>query len=983
MPHIRPLTAGVDTSGVLIGSRETTSTAGNDIFNATHLTFSALDAIDGGAGTDRLNIDAGANNFNSATAINATVAGVETVRVTSTTGDLTLNSTRWSNNLIDARTDSGKVVVTAAATQDVAVSNTAAPGAGAVVVTGGRDVNVVSVDSATTGAASGNTIVVGSSATGGAPAGAVTVSAVEVISDGGNAGIATGTIDVIGGTSVAVNSSVAVGVGNNAADVVTLGAINVSGNGTATSVAVTQTAATATWAASGDNIKITNGAVNINDRGTANLADTISSVTLTNFGATAINSNVLSNLTLRGGTFSTTADTSSGAVTITQTNGIKTTGAIPTALTLNMVAGSVGVITDASDQYRTLTVNSAAASRIAGLDFTNVTAVNFTGAGLTTVTALTDLAPTAVITSGAAGVTLIGALNGTGVTFTGGDGVDTINLTAVATTKAITTGAGNDNVTMSVAVGTDAFGVKGSVDAGAGTDTLVMTAANAAALSGSAFEDGISGFEVLSLGAVVAGATNTVDVSLIDDISTVSAAGTSATRDADTVTIAVTGAVTAGETITTTIDGVAVLTTLVLADTTGSNAENAAAAAARVAADINANTALRAVGVSASATAGVVTISGRGDGTATSVAVAETLANGTAVAADTVNEVAGGILNVVNLGSANSVTFTGAITGATGLQLASAIGTTDVVNVGFRATAGFTNFAALSVANVETLNITTADTSGVVTAFTAPVSATSATAVTVSGNAGIDLSGNTLSTVMASFDASGVTGTGTAGAVRLTTGNISVSTTLTGGAGDDVINASAAQTLTRTVTINGGAGNDTLTGSASLANTINGGDGIDTIVGGSGADTLNGGNGNDTITTNGGLDVVTGGAGIDTIVLTATGTSSSVYAAITDLAAGDRIDFANSSAAGTFNRTQISLAATATFADYLNAATLGNATGAVSWFQFGGNTYMVQDINANTNGFVGGSDVLVQLNGLLNLANSAIDGTTNNIFTFA
>ena len=78
------------------------------------------------------------------------------------------------------------------------------------------------------------------------------------------------------------------------------------------------------------------------------------------------------------------------------------------------------------------------------------------------------------------------------------------------------------------------------------------------------------------------------------------------------------------------------------------------------------------------------------------------------------------------------------------------------------------------------------------------------------------------------------------------------SATLTGGAGNNVINAGAF-TLGG-VTLNGLAGNDTLVG-GSKADTLNGGDDDDILKGGAGDDALDGGAGTDT------LD---GGAGTDT-----------------------------------------------------------------------------------------------------------------------
>lgn len=76
--------------------------------------------------------------------------------------------------------------------------------------------------------------------------------------------------------------------------------------------------------------------------------------------------------------------------------------------------------------------------------------------------------------------------------------------------------------------------------------------------------------------------------------------------------------------------------------------------------------------------------------------------------------------------------------------------------------------------------------------------------------------------------------------------------------------ANMAVAATTVTTITGSPGNDTLIGD--VKSTISGGAGNDVITGGSGNDTLKGEAGNDTITTNAGTDTVTGGAGNDTIV---------------------------------------------------------------------------------------------------------------------
>lgn len=256
--------------------------------------------------------------------------------------------------------------------------------------------------------------------------------------------------------------------------------------------------------------------------------------------------------------------------------------------------------------------------------------------------------------------------------------------------------------------------------------------------------------------------------------------------------------------------------------------------------------------------------------------------------------------------------------------------------------------------------------------------------MTVTGDAGVDFAGSNLGTALTSFDASGVT----KGAVTVTTGALAAAATLKGGAGNDVINASSA---TKAVTIDGNAGDDTLTGSSTIGSTLNGGAGADTLTGGAGADTLNGGDGNDTINTGAGLDIVTGGAGADTFVV-ARNANGNTYATITDFTktvgsvTGDTIDLSalvlNGNTTATLG-TAVTLAGTAAFADYLNAATSGNATAGTNsvttWFQFGGDTYIVVD-NNNVDTFVSNAtsgDQVVKLSGLINLEGATITNGTD------
>lgn len=137
----------------------------------------------------------------------------------------------------------------------------------------------------------------------------------------------------------------------------------------------------------------------------------------------------------------------------------------------------------------------------------------------------------------------------------------------------------------------------------------------------------------------------------------------------------------------------------------------------------------------------------------------------------------------------------------------------------------------------------------------------------------------------------------------------------------------------------------------------------------------------DTITL-GNLSVVTGGEGKDAYTVSMP-TNGNTYATITDFAVGETIQFTDKGdIATTALGDKISLASTAAFADYLAAATAGDATTDAigKWFQFGGDTYVVLDRSAEVT-FQNGADQIVKLSGALDLSKSAF--SADGLFTFA
>ncbi len=115
--------------------------------------------------------------------------------------------------------------------------------------------------------------------------------------------------------------------------------------------------------------------------------------------------------------------------------------------------------------------------------------------------------------------------------------------------------------------------------------------------------------------------------------------------------------------------------------------------------------------------------------------------------------------------------------------------------------------------------------------------------------------------------------------------------------------------------------------------------------------------------------------------------SGTIDATIKDAAIGDKIEVANkgtevSNNGGTTMGAKMALGSAAIFADYLNAGAAGDGStnGVWSWFQFGGNTYVVMDQTAGAS-FTAATDYVVVLTGLVDLTNATGVGT--NIITLA
>jgi S-layer protein len=315
---------------------------------------------------------------------------------------------------------------------------------------------------------------------------------------------------------------------------------------------------------------------------------------------------------------------------------------------------------------------------------------------------------------------------------------------------------------------------------------------------------------------------------------------------------------------------------------------------------------------------------------------------------------------VAGLGSGGSLQFSAPNTGTVTVAVAgAATGTSDSINLALKGNGGTFNAGGnVILSDVETVNITVDRPSSAVTQL--DLSASAARSITVSGTGSLtfmDFQNDVTQfngPALTSMDASGLTG-----AIRFSLKNaVSAPVTLKGGSGNDELAAASAQAA---VTIDGGGGNDS-------------------IVGGKKADTLSGGSGNDFIITGTGADIVDVGSGFDTVQLSVNNDSRANFVTVSGMGAGDKLDFANNgTSVASFVATKVSLAAGASFAAHLDAATTGGVN-RVTWFQFEGNTYAVHD-RTSFAGFSNGADQFVKLVGLIDLGGSTFSNDADVVLT--
>ena len=179
-----------------------------------------------------------------------------------------------------------------------------------------------------------------------------------------------------------------------------------------------------------------------------------------------------------------------------------------------------------------------------------------------------------------------------------------------------------------------------------------------------------------------------------------------------------------------------------------------------------------------------------------------------------------------------------------------------------------------------------------------------------------------------------------------------------------------------------------------------------TITGGSNADTItlsalggkavvDAGAGADKIVSAAQSSIQTGGAGKDTFDVTlavamASGSATNYVTTIKDFAAGDVLDFIGGTngahSATTSAIAKLTLTTEATLADAitsaLNASPRATATSKeVVWFNYGGDTYVTFDASddTSTDGGMANGDIVVKLSGIVDLTTATFDATNGSV----
>ena len=890
------------------------------------------------------------------------------------TGDV--NLVGGSTQTVSTTGANGGVVTLSGATGAISLTD-ASQGSGNIQINGGTSVTVTAT--ATDVAAGSSSTTSGDITIGGtvAPTGVVNVTQNLVVDASGTDDMLGGDITVTGGTVVNVNIASSSAV---TAHDVTAGSVTVNGTAATTSVNVTETqvagvaassAATSVYPVTfgtlqpGESVTIAGLTFTAKATGNAltaaNVASAFAGLANGSTGNASITTGTYSGTLTGWGTGSastaivtfTAASTGANVLTYSATDASQLVSPAKVTVGSATTVGAAAVTGNAALVAGDITVNdvNASSSTVAGT-ITSVTANGFVNLTINDDSLTTlNLAGTAGVSQGRVDINNSGLLNNTATTL--GLSLATNTLTRLT----------DDGIYKTVNVALNGSSTIGNTVATG--NTLTTVAATALNLSGTGVltlgntatytATGLAALKTVTISGAAGLTANLSSIAALTDVNA------SATSGANTVTIDASAASYEGgsgaDVVTTTSAGinktinlgagndkVVIASTVSTLGATGYligglgndtlNMTSAAAAAASAnSAFVTHISGFETLAIRALATGTAVSTDVGMLGTANSVSIDAGAGTGTAAKNTLANFASGGTLTV-NSADEGGVTLSNVNWTATGATTDTA---TIVMNAATEDSLGTVGFSVAS-AGLDTVTVTSSGvtSAGAAVAQELTLADTSTTTITINGGSALTLhaSGNTaLTTINAAAATGGLT----------------------------IANGDTAATVT------------TITGSATANNSLEANTAGQSDV----AVTLNGGSGNDTLIANSGLDVINVGAGLDTVVVKiANLNSNNIYTTVNGMGVGDVLSL-KAITGSSFNATKIVLSSTSTFQQYLDTAAATSTAGKISWFQFDGNTYVVNDLATASTTFIAGQDVVVALTGLIDLSNSHLATAAN------
>lgn len=692
---------------------------------------------------------------------------------------------------------------------------------------------------------------------------------------------------------------------------------------------------------------VTTGNVIVND----NATKSITTVNLDGYSTAALGSTTLGTTDLNA---LTTLSLANGTG-----NASVATSATTLGLTLNNVTGAIDLDAATVDTVKTLNLTTATKDSATALTAAVVETLNVTGTNLVSLT--NDLAALKTVTvSGTAGLTLAAAtantitsvdasatsgkvttvIDGDIATYKGGSGVDTLTVDAVLTTnvaKAITLGAGNDMITIGAKTLTT-----GTIDGGADTDTISIDAAAAVTASGNTtFAGKVTNFEQL----ILTGATGvqTIDAAKLGNYNYVQVLSAAAASET-TITGLTSGATIAINDGNANISNDKVIAVIKDAATNTADVLNIAISATGENGTTDENGIVNAANVE---TINISVNDASVVQTPTDTKADKQALTLQATKATTINITGNTALNLTNTGNIAATLIDGsAMTGALTVQADGLLASTIKGGSGDDVLTASNTLSVAAVAQVSTVTLSTFDVGDT---------------ITIGGLGAVVAGVTTVTDINTTVDALVTAINGTAG-VTVTAVNDGGVLTLTA--------ITAGTAFTATANVADTDGDTPLTTTATVATTVPNAvaSGLATT-----ANILEGGAGNDSLTANAGMVKMYGGAGNDIFNIITASINVNSAATIMDLSSGDVIKFAN---ADSFKAAGITLDSTAVFQDYANAAIASITTNNdLAWFQYSGNTYIIQEKNAGTNPdvFVNAEDFVVKIAGLVDLSTASFN----------